>query len=75
VLHEVWDLFEEENIDPTTQTCEGLEQCFLAISEATISIQKGPKTLKIRGTIQELEILMLIDLGSSHSFLSTQVAS
>jgi hypothetical protein len=51
VLQEVWDLFKDENIDPTAKTSEDLEQCFLAISEAVIFGQEGPKTLKIRGTI------------------------
>jgi hypothetical protein len=30
--------------------------------------------LKIRGIIHEVEILVLIDSGSSHSFISAQVA-
>jgi hypothetical protein len=75
-LHEVWDLFEEENIDPNAQqTSEDVEQCFLAIFEAAVSGKEGPKTLKIRGNIQDLEIFMLIYSVSSHSFINTQVAA
>jgi hypothetical protein len=36
---------------------------------------EAPKTLCIKGTIQNMEILVLIYYGSSHSFISQQVAT
>jgi hypothetical protein len=46
------------------------EQLLLAISEAVVSRKEDPKTVKIRGTMQNIEILVLIDLESSNSFIS-----
>jgi hypothetical protein len=51
------------------------EQLFMALSETAASGVDGPRTLEIRGHIQNLEILILIDSGSNHSFLSDQCAS
>jgi hypothetical protein len=47
----------------------------VAISVAAISGMEAPKTLKLRGLIQGIDVLILLDLGSSHSFLSASVAS
>jgi hypothetical protein len=45
-----------------------------ADSEAAVTCKEDPKTLKIRGSIQNIEILVLIDSGSSNSFISEQVS-
>jgi hypothetical protein len=76
-LQEVWDLLEPEAGDTYNnhQLDTMSEQCFLTLSEAAVSGLPGPRTLKIRGTIQDLEILILIDSWSSHSFISSQVAA
>jgi hypothetical protein len=47
----------------------------MVISKAAFSSTKAPKTLKIRGSIQNLEFLVLINFSSSHSFISAQVTS
>jgi hypothetical protein len=47
----------------------------MAVSEAAVGGVEGPRTFKLQGVIQELEILILLDSGSSHSFLSSWVAS
>jgi hypothetical protein len=47
----------------------------MAISKATVSGIETPRTLKIKDTIQQIEIMILIDSGSSHSFISEVVAS
>jgi hypothetical protein len=45
----------------------------LSLSEAALICSEGPRTLKIKCSIQNVQILMLLDFGSSHSFLSEQV--
>jgi hypothetical protein len=50
------------------------DQVFLAISEAAVSGVPAPRTLKITGSIQHVDILILIDSGSFHSFISSQLA-
>jgi hypothetical protein len=47
----------------------------MEISEAVVSSIETPRTLKIKGTIQQIEILILLDSGSSHSFISEVVAA
>jgi hypothetical protein len=77
VIQEVWDLLESKApySPPDQQSDVQSEQAFMAISEAAISGSEGPRTLKIKGLIQGIEVLMLIDSGSSHSFVSEQVAT
>jgi hypothetical protein len=71
VLQEIWDLVQpdspEESEDSNTPV---IEHIFMAISEAAILGTEAPRTLKIKGAIQNIEILVLIDSGSSHSFVS-----
>jgi hypothetical protein len=50
------------------------DQLCLAISDVALSGQEAPKTLKLKGTIQGLQILIVVNSGSSHSFISEQVA-
>jgi hypothetical protein len=75
-LQEVWNLLEPDlNLEqPFCQSESDSDQICLAISEAALSGKESPKTLKLRGTIQGIQILILVDSGSSHSFLSVQVA-
>jgi hypothetical protein len=71
VLQEIWDLVQpdspEESEDTNTLV---IEHIFMAILEAAILGTEAPRTLKIKGAIQNIEILVLIDSGSSHSFVS-----
>jgi hypothetical protein len=70
-LQEIWDLVQpdspEESEDTNTPV---MEHIFMAILEAAILGTEAPRTLKIKGAIQNIEILVLIDSGSSHSFVS-----
>jgi hypothetical protein len=77
VLQEIWDFFDVDSnsVQEQGQSDDVLEQLFLVVSEAVISGKESPRTLKIKGSIQEIEILVLIDSGNSHSFLSDQVAT
>jgi hypothetical protein len=77
VIQEVWDLLEADSSSSLANSSadDVSDQCRLAISEVAILGISTPRTLKIKGSIQHLEILVLIDSGSSHSFISEQVAS
>jgi hypothetical protein len=77
VLQEVWELLEPDTSEDkiTSAMEEFSDQCFMALSESAISGSEAPRTLKIRGSIQSVEVLILLDSRSSHSFLSAQVAS
>jgi hypothetical protein len=75
VIQEVWDLIEADSVDGATDRCDSAaEECFMALSKAAAAGKEAPRTLKLSGFIQDVEVLILIDLGSFHSFISEQVA-
>lgn len=49
-------------------------QLFVALSKEAYSGSDGPKTMRFHGTIQNHHLLILVDSGSSHSFLSAHIA-
>lgn len=51
------------------------EQLFVAVSIVVVQGVEVVHTMKFQGLIQGLEVLILIDSGSSHSFLSTRLAT
>jgi hypothetical protein len=61
-MEEVWELLSEEP--------EEEHQLFLSISKAAWLGSETPHTLKLQGSIQGLPPVILIDGGSSHSFLN-----
>jgi hypothetical protein len=76
-MQELLAVFQDE--DEVDSAYEGIptetQQLFLTLSVAAISSIPAPRTLCLSGSIQGSEINILIDSGSSHSFLSSQVAS
>jgi hypothetical protein len=75
-MQEVLELFstdEEEDSDVNEQM-SGDHHLFLTLSLAIVSGLPSPKTLCLSGTLQGKHVRMLVDLGSSHSFVSETVA-
>jgi hypothetical protein len=72
VLHEIWDLFEPESMEcqDSENSNSSPEQLCMANSEVAVSRSGATRIMKIKGVIQGLEILILIDSWSSHSFIS-----
>jgi hypothetical protein len=75
VVQEMWDLFQldDESLSPTGSS-EG-SQLFLAISQAASKGCVAPKTVQFSGSIQHIQISLLVDSGSSASFISAQLDS
>jgi hypothetical protein len=71
VLQEVCDLFNHADTHRQEESVD--VQLFLAISEPALSGKEAPRTLKIRGFIQDIQIMLLPDSGTSHSFVSEHV--
>lgn len=74
-LHIVQELL--ESLSPNSVDSYELEveeSNLMAISLQAISGTESATSFRIKGCIQGTEVLMLIDSGSSHSFLDTQVA-
>jgi hypothetical protein len=80
VIQELLDLSpdEEEHSTKMTQVDEHSEspgQLFACLSEAVVTRAEAPKSMRLVGTIQGHEILLLVDSGNSHTFLSKVLAT
>jgi hypothetical protein len=76
VIQEVWDLLDQDSQQVQDwDSSEGQsKQVFMVLSTATILGADAPRTLKIQRVIQAIEILILNNSGSSHSFLSEHLS-
>jgi len=77
VLDELYALFSDETVDgPTTDGNEGPEpeEICCCLSSDTIA-QPGVKTLQFQGMFQQQPVLILLDSGSSTSFISQHLLS
>ena len=74
-LQELWELFqldEEEQSDK--EVPEESTQLCLMLSQAALTGKPAPKTMYMIGEIQGHEVSILIDSGSSHTFISAALA-
>lgn len=78
VLQEIWDVCQAEFEAPDSpeDSPEPVPpQLFLMLSSAAVSGSQAPLTLRLSGTIAGQHISILVDSGSSHSFLSFDIAA
>jgi hypothetical protein len=81
VIQEWWELFpDDENHsivsdDSDLVDSSKYEHICAFLSEATISGKLSSKSMQLLGTIQGHSVLILVDSGSSHSFLSRSVVA
>ncbi|WVZ69878.1 LOW QUALITY PROTEIN: hypothetical protein U9M48_018599 [Paspalum notatum var. saurae] len=78
-LHALQEIYELFQVDSSSEaeletSVDTEEQLFLVLSEAVVSGIEPPKTLRLWGCIQDIPILILIDSGSSSTFLSQRIA-
>lgn len=77
-LQEIWDVCQAEFLDSDIAKCSTATeqpQIYLMRSSAAISGTQAPRTLLLLGTISDQSISILVDSGSSHSFLSSDIAA
>lgn len=76
-IQEIWKCLAD--LDETELPASGDESDsaddLMAISVQALNGTEGSKTIKLRGHLQGKEIFMLIDSGSSHSFICEHIAS
>jgi hypothetical protein len=76
VLHAVQDLWEghsDEEEEEVLDTPPSDSVC-LAISKAAMSSRSSPKTIQFSGSLQGCSITILLNSGSTSSFVSTKIA-
>jgi hypothetical protein len=74
-VQELWELFQldDEEMATASQPDFPSEQLFMAISKAAITGVDAPRTVKFMGSIQHGPITILVDSGSSNSFISSSL--
>jgi len=72
VIQELWEFF-QLNVDEPAPT-DHSELC-MAISQAAFTGQVTTKTLKLMGSLRGHPVVILIDSGSTHTFVSTGLAA
>ncbi|WVZ88489.1 hypothetical protein U9M48_035006 [Paspalum notatum var. saurae] len=75
-LQEVWDLFQlsEESLSEEIGEEPASDQLFLTVSVAAVQGLESSRTMRFQGMLQGHSILILVDSGSSHTFLSSKVS-
>jgi hypothetical protein len=66
---------EFSELDEHDSTAEPAHQVFMMLSSAAVSAQSAQRTMQLQGSIGGQSIIILIDSGSSNSFLSSTVAA
>ncbi|CAO2192037.1 unnamed protein product [Urochloa humidicola] len=81
IVQELFELFTTEDhytIDAPSSSATSVhsqEQLYMAVSREAVSGTDGPRTMKLHGSIQNFSMLILLDSGSSHTFVSQKFAS
>jgi hypothetical protein len=75
IVQELWNLLSDEPDTDPACTSDTEQQVFLAISPSALSGIPAPRTVRFTGSIQGIPVHMLLDSGSSTSFISESVAA
>lgn len=79
VLHAIealWESLEPDDVPPEESTEETpTEQVFLAISKSAVPGVPAPRTIRLLGSMSGIPVHILVDSGSSSSFISDSLAA
>uniref|UniRef100_J3NB79 Integrase catalytic domain-containing protein n=1 Tax=Oryza brachyantha TaxID=4533 RepID=J3NB79_ORYBR len=76
VVQEVWDLLQlDESQDSEISSDISISGELCALSKQALWGDTNHPTIQLHGWIQNLEVLMLVDSGSSHTFLAEHLAN
>jgi hypothetical protein len=73
-MMEILQLSDDTNVDTHSRTSMQ-DQLFLTLSLPTISGALFPRTICLQGDLQNNSIRILLDSGSSHTFISQELAT
>ena len=77
VVQELWESFQLDDDLPELQSDMEApsDHLFLAISKAAVNGISAARTVRFSGSIQHIPVSILVDSGSSTSFISCQLAA
>lgn len=70
-IQELWDMMSIDQPESEGEFEDSVEQLMLLLSTEVASANTPSKAFRIRGQLQGMDMLMLLDSGSSHSFLNS----
>lgn len=74
-MEELLDLLQADNLYQEQPGAEPDDEVLMSISKMATTGQTTPRTVRLVGMIDSKEVLILVDSGSSHSFVSEAVAA
>ena len=74
VVEELLELLQAEQDPPAVQEPDSDDDVLMCISNVATTGQTTPRTVRLLGQIGGQELLILVDFGTSHSFISETVA-
>jgi hypothetical protein len=75
VVQEMLELFGTDEDEQLSVTSEQQDHLFVAISKEAIAGQEGPRAMRFSGLIQGHSVQILVDSGSTHTFISQKLAA
>lgn len=75
IVEELLGLLQAKNQDRQEVDSDSEEEVLMSISKLAMTGQITSCTVRLLGRLGEQEVLILVDSGSSHSFISEQVAT
>jgi hypothetical protein len=73
VVQELWEMLQwDQGLDTASESSNTEHQLHLVLSQEALALGGSSKALKFLGSIQEHEVVILIDSGSSNSFINVK---
>jgi hypothetical protein len=73
-VQELWDMLSvDSDLDVETEYVDAEPQLHMLLSSEAVSAETSPKTFKFQGVLQGHSVMILVDPGSSHSFVTTKL--
>lgn len=73
-MQELWDIYQPEDTDSAQVDEDSFSQLYMTLSSTAYTGSIAPKTMKFLGTMQSQQARILVDSGSTHSFISSTLA-
>jgi hypothetical protein len=74
VVQELLELFQLDDMEQLSIACEQSYQLFVAISTEALTRKESPQTMCFEGLLQGKSIQILVDSGSTHTFINQRLA-